>query len=199
MKKRNLNNLIDQAYQIDRSSYEKRNGHRGIALWFTGLSGSGKSTLANGLHQKLFEIGMHSIVLDGDNTRLGINKDLGFSNKDRIENLRRVAEITKLFVETGHIVITAFISPFKENRIQAKRIISENDFLEVYIDSTLETCEHRDVKGLYKKARLGEIKDFTGVSSPYDKPDSADIHINTNKSSISESVELLFKQLNSKL
>ena len=199
MKKRNLNNLTHQAYQIDRSSYEKRNGHRGIALWFTGLSGSGKSTLANGLHQKLFEIGMHSIVLDGDNTRLGINKDLGFTNKDRIENLRRVAEITKLFVETGHIVITAFISPFKENRIQAKRIISENDFLEVYIDSTLETCEHRDVKGLYKKARLGEIKDFTGVSSPYEKPDSADIQINTNKSSIPESVELLFKQLNSKI
>ena len=199
MKKRNLNNLTHQAYQIDRSSYEKRNGHRGIALWFTGLSGSGKSTLANGLHQKLFEIGMHSIVLDGDNTRLGINKDLGFTNKDRIENLRRVAEITKLFVETGHIVITAFISPFKENRIQAKKIISENDFLEVYIDSTLETCENRDVKGLYKKARLGEIKDFTGVSSPYEKPDSADIHINTNKSSISESVELLFKQLNSKI
>ena len=194
-----MNNLIHQAYQIDRSSYEKRNGHRGIALWLTGLSGSGKSTLANGLHQKLFEIGMHSIVLDGDNTRLGINKDLDFTNKDRIENLRRVAEITKLFVETGHIVITAFISPFKENRIQAKKIISENDFLEVYIDSTLETCEHRDVKGLYKKARLGEVKNFTGISSPYEKPDSADIHINTNKSSIPESVELLFKQLNSKI
>ena len=194
-----MNNLIHQAYQIDRSSYEKRNGHRGIALWLTGLSGSGKSTLANGLHQKLFEIGMHSIVLDGDNTRLGINKDLDFTNKDRIENIRRVAEITKLFVETGHIVITAFISPFKENRIQAKKIISENDFLEVYIDSTLETCEHRDVKGLYKKARLGEIKDFTGISSPYEKPDSADIHINTNKSSIPKSVELLFKQLNSKI
>ena len=194
-----MNNLIHQAYQIDRSSYEKRNGHRGIALWLTGLSGSGKSTLANGLHQKLFEIGMHSIVLDGDNTRLGINKDLDFTNKDRIENIRRVAEITKLFVETGHIVITAFISPFKENRIQAKKIISENDFLEVYIDSTLETCEHRDVKGLYKKARLGEIKDFTGISSPYEKPDSSDIHINTNKSSIPESVELLFKQLNSKI
>ena len=194
-----MNNLIHQAYQIDRSSYEKRNGHRGIALWLTGLSGSGKSTLANGLHQKLFEIGMHSIVLDGDNTRLGINKDLDFTNKDRIENIRRVAEITKLFVETGHIVITAFISPFKENRIQAKKIISENDFLEVYIDSTLETCEHRDVKGLYKKARLGEVKNFTGISSPYEKPDIADIHIKTNKSSIAESVELLFKQLNSKI
>ncbi|MDA9160935.1 adenylyl-sulfate kinase [Crocinitomicaceae bacterium] len=194
-----MNNLKSQSYQIRRSDYEKRNKHRGIALWFTGLSGSGKSTLANGLHQKLFEIGMHSIVLDGDNTRLGINKDLDFTNKDRIENIRRVAEITKLFVETGHIVITAFISPFKENRIQAKRIISENDFLEVYIDSTLETCEHRDVKGLYKKARLGEVKDFTGISSPYEKPDSADIHINTNKSSIPKSVELLFKQLNSKI
>ena len=194
-----MNNLKHQSYQTGRLAYEKRNNHRGLALWFTGLSGSGKSTLANGLHQKLFDIGIHSIVLDGDNTRLGINKDLGFSNEDRIENIRRVAEITKLFVETGHIVITAFISPFKENRIEAKKIISENDFLEVYIDSTLETCEHRDVKGLYKKARLGEIKDFTGISSPYEKPDSADIHINTNKSSIPESVELLFKQLNSKI
>ena len=194
-----MNNLKQQSYKVSRNDYEIRNQHKGKVLWLTGLSGSGKSTLANGLHKKLFEKGMHSIVLDGDNTRLGINKDLGFSNKDRIENIRRVAEITKLFVETGHIVITAFISPFKENRIQAKKIISENDFLEVYIDSTLETCEHRDVKGLYKKARLGEVKDFTGISSPYEKPDSADIHINTNKSSISESVELLFKQLNSKI
>ena len=194
-----MSNLKSQSYQIRRSDYENRNKHRGLALWFTGLSGSGKSTLANALHKKLFDVGISSVVLDGDNTRLGINKDLGFSEKDRKENIRRVAEITKLFVETGHIVITAFISPFKENRIQAKKIISENDFLEVYIDSTLETCEHRDVKGLYKKARLGEIKDFTGISSPYEKPDSADIHINTNKSSIPESVELLFKQLNSKI
>ena len=194
-----MNNLKPQSYQIRRSDYENRNKHRGQALWFTGLSGSGKSTLANALHKKLFDVGISSVVLDGDNTRLGINKDLGFSEKDRKENIRRVAEITKLFVETGHIVITAFISPFKENRIQAKKIISENDFLEVYIDSTLETCEHRDVKGLYKKARLGEIKDFTGISSPYEKPDSADIHINTNNSSIPESVELLFKQLNSKI
>ena len=194
-----MNNLIHQAYQIDRSSYEKRNGHRGIALWLTGLSGSGKSTLANGLHQKLFEIGMHSIVLDGDNTRLGINKDLDFTNKDRIENLRRVAEITKLFVETGHIVITAFISPFKENRIQAKKIISENDFLEVYIDSTLETCEHRDVKGLYKKARAGEIIDFTGISSPFEAPVKPDIVVKTDEQTPDESIDYLFKQLKSKL
>jgi adenylylsulfate kinase len=194
-----VNNLKSQSYQIRRSDYEKRNKHRGIALWFTGLSGSGKSTLANGLHQKLFEIGMHSIVLDGDNTRLGINKDLGFTNKDRIENLRRVAEITKLFVETGHIVITAFISPFRENRIQAKKIISENDFVEVFIDSSIETCEERDVKGLYRKARSGEIKDFTGVSSPYETPKNADIILNTNDLSILESTEILFQQLKSKL
>jgi len=194
-----LNNLKHQPYHINRLTYENRNKHRGIALWLTGLSGSGKSTLANGLHQKLFEIGMHSIVLDGDNTRLGINKDLGFSNIDRIENIRRVAEITKLFVQTGHIVITAFISPFEKNRIQAKEIISKNDFLEVFVDSSIETCEKRDVKGLYKKARSGEIKDFTGISSPYEKPNNSDIYINTNKLSISESVELLFEQINSRI
>jgi len=194
-----LNNLKQQSYHIDRLTYENRNKHRGIALWLTGLSGSGKSTLANGLHQKLFEIGMHSIVLDGDNTRLGINKDLGFSNKDRIENIRRVAEITKLFVETGHIVITAFISPFKENRIQAKKIISENDFLEVYIDSTLETCEKRDVKGLYKKARAGEIIDFTGISSPFEAPVKPDIVVKTDEQTPDESIDYLFKQLKSKL
>ena len=194
-----MNNLKHQPYHINRLTYENRNKHRGIALWLTGLSGSGKSTLANGLHQKLFEIGMHSIVLDGDNTRLGINKDLGFSNIDRIENIRRVAEITKLFVQTGHIVITAFISPFEKNRIQAKEIISKNDFLEVFVDSSIETCEKRDVKGLYKKARSGEIKDFTGISSPYEKPNNSDIYINTNKLSISESVELLFEQINSRI
>ena len=194
-----MNNLIHQAYQIDRSSYEKRNGHRGIALWLTGLSGSGKSTLANGLQAKLFENRFNAIVLDGDNTRLGINKDLGFSNKDRIENIRRVAEITKLFVETGHIVITAFISPFKENRIEAKKIISENDFLEVYVDSTLETCEKRDVKGLYKKARSGEIKSFTGISSTYESPENPDILVNTDEQTSEESIDYLFEQLKTKL
>ena len=194
-----MNNLKHQSYQTGRLAYEKRNNHRGLALWFTGLSGSGKSTLANGLHQKLFDIGIHSIVLDGDNTRLGINKDLGFSNEDRIENIRRVAEITKLFVETGHIVITAFISPFKENRIEAKKIISENDFLEVYVDSTLETCEKRDVKGLYKKARSGEIKSFTGISSTYESPEKPDICVKTDHKSIEESIDYLYLEIKSKL
>lgn len=194
-----MNNLKRQAYQVDRSTYEKRNDHRGIALWFTGLSGSGKSTLANGLHKKLFELGMHSIVLDGDNTRIGINKDLGFSNEDRIENIRRVAEITKLFVESGHIVITAFISPFKENRKKAKEIISENDFCEVFIDSSIETCEKRDVKGLYKKARSGEIKSFTGISSTYESPEKPDICVKTEHKTIEESIDYLYNEIKSKL
>ena len=194
-----MNQLRSQNYQIGRKDFEERNKHRGIALWFTGLSGSGKSTLANALHKKLFDRGFHSIVLDGDNTRLGINKDLGFSNSDRVENIRRVAEITKIFVETGHIVITAFITPFKENRSTAKRIISDKDFLEVFIDSSLKICEERDVKGLYKRARLGEIKDFTGISSPYEVPENPDVYINTNKHSITECETLLFEEISTKL
>ena len=194
-----MNNLKSQSYQVNRSDYENRNKHRGLALWFTGLSGSGKSTLANAVHKKLFDEGMSSVVLDGDNTRLGINKDLTFSNEDRIENIRRVAEITKLFVQTGHVVITAFISPFKENRSTAKVIISNEDFLEVFIDSSLKICEERDVKGLYRKARLGEIKDFTGISSPYEAPEKPDIHINTNKYSITECTSFIFEEISTKL
>lgn len=194
-----MNKVKSQSYQVKRSDYENRNRHRGLALWFTGLSGSGKSTLANALHKKLFDEGMSSVVLDGDNTRLGINKDLTFSNEDRIENIRRVAEITKLFVQTGHVVITAFISPFKENRSTAKVIISNEDFLEVFIDSSMKICEERDVKGLYRKARLGEIKDFTGISSPYEAPEKPDIHINTNKYSITECATFIFEEISTKL
>ena len=167
--------------------------------WFVGLSGSGKSTIANGLQTKLFENGFNAIVLDGDNTRLGINKDLGFSNKDRNENIRRVAEISKLFVQTGHIVISAFISPFESNRIQARNIISGEDFIEVYIDSSIATCEKRDTKGLYKKARAGEIKDFTGISSPFEAPKKPDIDVKTDAQTPEDSIEYLFEQLKSKL
>ena len=194
-----MNKVKYQSYQVKRSDYENRNRHRGLALWFTGLSGSGKSTLANAVHKKLFDEGMSSVVLDGDNTRLGINKDLTFSNEDRIENIRRIAEITKLFVQTGHVVITAFISPFKENRSTAKVIISNEDFLEVFIDSSLKICEERDVKGLYRKARSGEIKDFTGISSPYEAPEKPDIHINTNKYSITECATFIFEEISTKL
>ena len=194
-----MNNLKSQSYKIKRSDFEKRNKHRGIVLWFIGLSGSGKSTLANGLQAKLFENDFNAIVLDGDNTRLGINKDLGFSEKDRNENIRRVAEISKLFVETGHIVINAFISPFEINRIQARNIISDTDFLEVYIDSSISACENRDVKGLYKKARAGEINDFTGISSPFEAPVKPDIVVKTDEQTPDESIDYLFEQLISKL
>ena len=194
-----MNNLKSQSYKIKRSDFEKRNKHRGIVLWFIGLSGSGKSTLANGLQAKLFENDFNAIVLDGDNTRLGINKDLGFSEKDRNENIRRVAEISKLFVETGHIVINAFISPFEINRIQARNIISDTDFLEIYIDSSISACENRDVKGLYKKARAGEINDFTGISSPFEAPVKPDILVKTDEQTPNESIDYLFEQLKSKL
>lgn len=194
-----MRNVKSQSYKTKRSDFEKRNKHRGFALWFTGLSGSGKSTIANGLQTKLFKNGYNAIVLDGDNTRLGINKDLGFSNEDRIENIRRVAEITKLFVDSGHIVITAFISPFKENRTKAEEIISENDFCEVFIDSSIETCEKRDVKGLYKKARSGEIKSFTGISSTYESPEKPDICVKTDHKTIEESIDYLYHEIKSKL
>ncbi len=194
-----MSNLRSQSYKIQRRDYENRNKHRGIVLWFVGLSGSGKSTLANGLQAKLFESGYNAIVLDGDNTRLGINKDLGFSDFDRNENIRRVAEISKLFVETGHIVINAFISPFETNRTQARNIISDSDFVEVYIDSSISACEKRDVKGLYKKARAGQILDFTGISSPFEVPKKPDILVKTDDQTPEESMDYLFDQLKSKL
>ena len=194
-----MNNLKSQSYKINRTDFEKRNQHRGVALWFVGLSGSGKSTIANGLQAKLFENGFNTIVLDGDNTRLGINKDLGFSDIDRNENIRRVAEISKLFIETGHIVINAFISPFEINRTLARNIISDEDFIEVYIDSSIATCEKRDTKGLYKKARAGEINDFTGISSPFEAPKKPDIEVKTDAQTPEESINYLFEQLKSKL
>lgn len=194
-----MNNLKSQSYKINRTDFEKRNQHRGFVLWFVGLSGSGKSTLANGLQAKLFKNGFNAVVLDGDNTRLGINKDLGFSKKDRNENIRRVAEISKLFVEAGHLVINAFISPFESNRTLARNIISDTDFIEVYINSSISTCEKRDVKGLYKKARAGEIINFTGISSPFERPENPDIIVNTDKQSPAESIDYLFEQLKSKL
>ena len=194
-----MNNLKSQSYKIARTDFEKRNQHHGFVLWFVGLSGSGKSTLANGLQAKLFENGFNAVVLDGDNTRLGINKDLGFSKKDRNENIRRVAEISKLFVETGHIVINAFISPFNINRTLARTIISDTDFIEVYIDSSMSVCEKRDIKGLYKKARAGEIINFTGISSPFEIPKNPDILVKTDVHTPEESINYLFEQVKSKL
>ncbi len=161
-------------------------------LWFTGLSGSGKSTIAEGLEKLLFARGYFVVVLDGDNTRSGINKNLGFSIEDRQENIRRIAEISKLFKDGGVICINSFVSPTKEIRAMAKQIIGQDDFIEIYVDTPLEICEKRDVKGLYAKARKGEIKGFTGIDSPYEAPTNPDLHIETENQQIEESITKVF-------
>ena len=165
-------------------------------FWFTGLSGSGKSTLALGVEKKLFDEGKHVVLLDGDNIRTGINNNLGFSLEDRKENIRRIAEVAKLFAEQGMICLVSFISPTREMRAMAKSIIGINDFVEIYIDTPIEECEARDVKGLYKKARAGEIKDFTGIHADYEAPQHPDVHIQTSGKTIEESLNDLIQQIN---
>lgn len=175
-----MSNIIKQDYKVSRQEREAIKHQKASVFWLTGLSGSGKSTLANALHTTLTEQGYHSYVLDGDNMRLGLNKDLDFSIDSRKENIRRIAEVAKLMVDAGVIVITAFISPFIEERKKAQEIISKIDFKEVFIDADLALCESRDVKGLYKKARSGEIKNFTGIDSPYEAPVNPDLRIDTS-------------------
>ena len=157
-----------------------------FVLWFTGLSASGKSTLANIIEQKLFAMNYKTYLLDGDNVRHGLNKDLGFDEKSRIENIRRIGEVSKLFLDSGVIVLTAFISPFKSDRDLVRSLFLEGQFLEVFIDSSLETCENRDPKGMYVKARSGEIKNFTGISSPYESPQNPEIHVINNSITLDE-------------
>ena len=164
-------------------------------LWFTGLSGSGKSTIANAVELELFKRGRKTYLLDGDNVRHGLNKDLGFSEQDRIENIRRIGEVAKLFVDSGLIVLTAFISPFKSDRQIARSLVKYDEFIEVFIDTPLEVCEQRDPKGLYKKARDGAIKNFTGISSPYEAPEEPQIHIKTDEHSIEECVDIVINYL----
>lgn len=190
-----MNNIRFQSFQVSRKDHEQRNGHKGFVIWLTGLSGSGKSTIANELNKQLFDKNIYSVILDGDNTRLGINKDLSFSEADRSENIRRVAEIAKLYVENSQVVIASFISPYKKDRLIAKNIISSDDFIEVHVNCAIDECEKRDVKGLYKKARNGEISDFTGISSPYEAPKSADIEIDTELNDVRSSVTLIFNYL----
>ncbi|MGR5341941.1 adenylyl-sulfate kinase [Vibrio astriarenae] len=169
-----------------------------VVLWFTGLSGSGKSTVANAVESKLLSLGKHSYLLDGDNVRHGLNKDLGFSDADRVENIRRIGEVAKLFVDSGSIVLTAFISPFISDRAQARELMQEGEFLEVFVDTPLEVCEQRDPKGLYKKARAGEIKNFTGIDSTYEAPVSPEIHLETADKSIEACAEYVVEQLAAK-
>ncbi|MFM2588574.1 adenylyl-sulfate kinase [Vibrio sp. TBV020] len=169
-----------------------------VVLWFTGLSGSGKSTVANAVEKKLLELGKHSYLLDGDNVRHGLNKDLGFSDEDRVENIRRIGEVAKLFVDSGAIVLTAFISPFISDRDQVRELLDCGQFLEVFIDTPLEVCEQRDPKGLYKKARAGEIKHFTGIDSEYEAPTSAEIHVKTADATIEACAQQIIDTLTEK-
>lgn len=180
---------------LQRSDREKLLGQKGIMLWFTGLSGSGKSTLAIALERELYRRNILCRILDGDNIRAGINNNLGFSAADRIENIRRIAEISKLFVDCGIVTIAAFISPTNAIRKMAADIIGKEDFIEIYVSTPIEECERRDVKGLYRKARKGEIKEFTGISSPFEAPSNPDINIDTTRHDVSESVELLLKTI----
>jgi len=170
-------------------------GHKAVLLWYTGLSGSGKSTVANAVEQKLLERGCHSYLLDGDNVRHGLNNDLGFTDEDRIENIRRISEVAKLFVDAGLLVSTAFISPFQKDRDQARALLKDALFLEVFIDTPLAVCESRDPKGLYKKARAGEIANFTGISSVYESPADAEIHVKTENLSIEKCADLVVAAL----
>jgi len=190
-------------YSVDsKVSYEqrkKRLQQEPKLIWFTGLSGSGKSTLAIGLEQYLFESGFKVYLLDGDNIRKGINKDLGFSSADRTENIRRIAEVSKLMLDAGLIIISAFISPFRDDREMVKEIVGEERFTEVFVECPLEVCEKRDTKGLYKKARQGFIRDFTGIGSPYEIPEHPNLVIHTHKERIDESLSKLINYVEAKL
>tara|TARA_Y100001968_G_C19423626_1_gene753157 strand:+ start:519 stop:1154 length:636 start_codon:yes stop_codon:yes gene_type:complete len=188
-------NIVWHQASVNRDARSKKTGHKSVILWFTGLSGSGKSTLANAVNRSLFQSGISTYVLDGDNIRHGLCKDLGFSNVDREENIRRIGEVAKLFVDAGVIVLTAFVSPFRLDRDRARKLVKKGDFIEVYCAADLEICESRDTKGLYAKARSGSIKDFTGISSPYEKPESPELVINTGILDLEDCVELVINKL----
>ncbi len=195
---KSVDNLVWHEATITKADRQAKNNHKSCLLWFTGLSGSGKSTLANALDQVLYNNHLNSYVLDGDNIRQGLNQDLGFTDADRVENIRRIGEVSKLFVDAGTIVSTAFISPFKNDRQRVRERFTENEFIEVYVKCDLEECEKRDVKGLYKKARAGEIPYFTGISSPYEAPSQPEIIVDTANETIEQSVEKLVNYLKGK-
>jgi adenylyl-sulfate kinase len=181
--------------KVSAAQRESRNGHCGCVIWLTGLSGSGKSTIAVELEQTLFQSGRHTYILDGDNIRHGLCSDLGFSPKDRTENIRRIGEVARLFADAGIICIAAFISPYRGDRDLARKIAQPVKFVEVYLNAPLEVCEQRDPKGLYARARAGEIKEFTGISAPYEPPLKPEIELHTNQSSVAECVDAILKQL----
>ena len=191
-------NIVWHEASVDRAARADKRGHRSAILWFTGLSGSGKSTLANAVNAALFERGLATYVLDGDNVRHGLCKDLSFSDADREENIRRIGEVAKLFLDAGVIVLTAFVSPFRADRDKARDLVEEGDFFEIFCAADLDVCESRDPKGLYAKARSGVIKEFTGISSPYEDPDAPELKIDTGAQELAESVEVVIKALQDK-
>lgn len=192
-------NITEHTYLISREDRSQLNSHKALLVWFTGLSGSGKSTIANELEQELFRRQIHTYSLDGDNIRKGLNSGLSFSEEDRHENIRRIAEVGKLFVDAGMVTITAFISPLHKDRRLAREIIGPGNFLEVFVNTPLEICEQRDVKDLYKKARAGEITNFTGIDAPYEAPIDPDIEIKTLEESLEESVQRLVQIIEDKI
>ncbi|EAK4846792.1 adenylyl-sulfate kinase [Campylobacter coli] len=189
------NNLTWHASSITKTQRAKLKKQRPCVLWFTGLSGSGKSTLANAVEKKLFKQGFHTYLLDGDNVRHGLNGDLGFDEASRIENIRRIGELCKLFMDAGMIVLCAFISPFEKDRKLVKDLLEENEYIEIFVDTSLEVCEKRDPKGLYKKARQGEIKNFTGIDSPYERPKNPEIYLQNSITKVNENIDIILKYL----
>jgi adenylylsulfate kinase len=192
-------NIIRHDYTVSKLQRQKLLNQNSFLLWFTGLSGSGKSTIANALEHKLHEEGFKTYALDGDNIRKGINNDLTFSPEDRKENIRRIAEVSNLMVDAGVVVLAAFVSPYKKDRENIARIVGNDNFVEIFVNTSLEECERRDVKGLYKKARAGEIKDFTGVNAPYEAPEAPDVEIITDGLSIEECVLRIYDKIKPKL
>lgn len=183
------NNVVWHHAAVKRGMRETLNGHRSVILWFTGLSNSGKSTIAHAVEERLFKLGFRTFVFDGDNVRHGLCSDLGFTRDDRDENIRRIGEMAKLFIEAGVIAMTAFISPFRAERNRVRNLVPEGDFIEIYVSCPVEVCEQRDVKGHYKKARAGEIKEFTGVSSPYEEPVNPELVLATDRMQVEQCVE----------
>ena len=192
-------NIIPHNYNISREDRLKDHGHNSFLLWFTGLSGSGKSTIANVVEQELYKLGVKTYTLDGDNIRKGINKDLTFAPEDRTENIRRIAEVANLFIDAGIVVLAAFVSPYKKDRDNIKNIVKDVNFVEIYVNTSVEECERRDVKGLYKKARAGEIKNMTGISAPYEAPENPDIEIKTEEETVDKAVKRILEFLTPKL
>ena len=190
-----LNAVQWHHHQVSRDDRAAQKSQTPCVLWFTGLSGAGKSTLANLVEQNLFAHGYHSFLLDGDNVRHGLNKDLGFSDADRVENIRRIGEVAKLMTDAGLIVLSAFISPFERDRALVRDLFADHEFLEVYVDAPLDVCERRDPKGLYKRARAGQIRDFTGIDSEYQPPSHPDIHVRTDNLSSTQCAERVVQYL----